>query len=56
MALVAPQLGQIALVGRAQILLGAGAFVGARFFRLPLATLFAVGLLTWAGILGLGWA
>ncbi len=53
---VASQLGQIALVGPAQMILAAGAFVGVRYFRLPLAALFAVGLLAWAVILGLGWA
>ncbi len=53
---VALQLGQIALVGPAQMILAAGAFVGVRYFRLPLAALFAAGLLAWAGILGLGWA
>ncbi len=52
---VAFQIGQIALVGPAEIILAAGAFVGARYFRLPLAALFAIGLLVWAGILALGW-
>ena len=56
LAVVALQLGQLALVGPAQTILAAGAFVGARYFRLPLAALFAVGLLAWAGILALGWA
>ena len=54
--MVALQLGQLALVGPAQMTLSAGAFVGVRYFRMPLAALFAVGLLAWAGILALGWA
>ncbi len=53
---VALQLGQIALVGPVQMILAAGAFTGARYFKLPLAALFAAGLLVWAVVLELGWA
>jgi chromate transporter len=56
LALVTLQLGQLALAGPASLILAGGAFVGARYLRWPLAALFAVGLLAWAGVLILGWA
>ena len=56
LAVVALQLGQLALVGPAQIILAVGAFVGVRYFRWSMALLFAAGLVVWGGIVAIGWA